>query len=522
MEMSHGSTTAEGVTMRGLSPQDSPIKRDDEDYILPEIDFPDPVATPEVSERRTNDSCVSISSSNPVQPPSYVTTLAASFTPASLSQVSSQQQEIQKFQQAQAQTLGPYRNLLAQQHLDTVRWKPPRHDTVPKTFHHQYSFISVVAIALLDTTKALDRDQHPETFANFRTNGAYNDQDIESMATAVVSRAIRLYTFGSTNLYFKIPKNQPRGLDAELSFSDCISGFSKVVRNFKRAAEDVMFGRYVDEVLAAPHAYWHGMQTCLMEWNRARTIEYTNVLMAQGMSVPDQMRMQPVVENVPPAVDHGVGPHGQCNPPGMLANHQERRVNSSVEEGCIGITNNAVTGMKPGTGIQYVPSQSRSPVGYESWIGYPGVPSQTHLEPSQGHGIAVYVNPALTRLQANGGNVTMYPSQVKLTAPGPSQTRRASSNCALDVLQNTPTAPTQQSQSATRLPDLTTAGSPYPIFQPAGSRLHAGTSSPNSGRGEARQTNRAQGYGANPEIVVDLTEDDFDSSQTMLSVPKFW
>ncbi|KAF1846351.1 uncharacterized protein K460DRAFT_356040 [Cucurbitaria berberidis CBS 394.84] len=188
--------------------------------------------------------------------------------------------------------LGEYHQKLelAAQHLDVARWRPRYPGILPANDQHYSDCINAVALGLLDTTRARDRLQRPTAFANFGPRGAYNDRDIEITATSLVHQAARLYTHGATSLFFKTPANIPRNEDANLQFKERLAAFIKLIRDFKKAADDVMCGRCIEEFLAAPVASWHALNDLLDAWDPNGTARYMEALTAQGVAL-DQARM---------------------------------------------------------------------------------------------------------------------------------------------------------------------------------------------------------------------------------------
>lgn len=167
--------------------------------------------------------------------------------------------------------LGRWNKMLnhAMHHIDLPRWKPQNPGSLPVTDDQHLYWTEEIARELRNVTFVRDSVQCRKSFAKFAPGGIYNSVDIKITAVSLVQQTKRLYTHGSTSLFFKDPANLPQGIDANMTFESRIRAFLMLVRDFKKAADYVMCGQFHEEFLSNPTTAWHGLNDALRMWQEA-------------------------------------------------------------------------------------------------------------------------------------------------------------------------------------------------------------------------------------------------------------
>ena len=273
-----------------LSPIVPPIKLEEEDFILPEIQLNSPVESPsEASSKETNNLDLTTESRPPIHlVPYFANTIKPSSAPITITlpQMLPQRSQEQAYQQSPVQTLCTYEQYrIDQSHLNIIYWKPFGRHVLPHTKSQERHYIDAIADAFLDTAQVLDKVQYPQAFASFSRGDIYTSLDIETKATAILQCAINLHRYGSTNLFFKNPFNRPRRVDACLCFFERMTAFMRLVRQFKKAADHIMCERHWVEYLAAPTAHCLTLKQHLLGWQRS------NAPMAREIAAQNEGQM---------------------------------------------------------------------------------------------------------------------------------------------------------------------------------------------------------------------------------------
>jgi hypothetical protein len=154
--------------------------------------------------------------------------------------------------------------------LGIVQWKPPNVGRLPENDAEYLHCIHKIKDALADTEQVRDGMQYPHYLNKFLESGVYEPIDFQSVAVSVVQQAVRLCTYGATNMTYKTRLNHPVEKDANLEFGHRLHWIEFIVTQFKKAANDVMCDKLTETFLIAPSQSYRIMDEHLKQWEHSQ------------------------------------------------------------------------------------------------------------------------------------------------------------------------------------------------------------------------------------------------------------